>query len=335
MSEVDDKVTPADVAEDVPPQDVDEQMLAAMDEALADDEAQAVDVPTVQEPGETVPAVADTAQVEPVKDAEAEIADLKLGDRAATRFREMSGEIRDLKSALETAGVKDIASLPQALERAKAADDMIAMVMDTGATAEQYGETLDYLRLVNAAKQGDVNAAQQAFTLIEREYHGLAKALGKRVDGVDPLAEHEDLRAKIEAGALDEADALEIARLRTHQQAQQQHQQHAQQEAQQTQAVERGRNLLAAWDQQMLAADPTYAGKRDALSQQVAVIRSQLPPDRWLAATQQLYAALPTIQPQAPHKPTPGPVRPGRVTAKVSPKYETPEAAIDAALDEF
>lgn len=310
---------------------IEDQAVAAMDKALAEDSlADDESVPVVADPAPAAPEP--DARPEAVKDADAEIEELKLSERGAARFREMSGEIRELKTALESAGIKDVASLPQAIERAKAADDMIAMVMDTGATAEQYGETLDYLKLVNAAKRGDVDSANRAFAVIEREYHGLAKALGKRVDGVDPLADHADLRAKIGSGALDEDDALEIARLRANQAAQKQYLEQAQQQAQQDQGVESGRSALAAWDQHMLANDPHYVSKRDALSQQVAVIRAQLPPDKWLAATQQLYAALPTFTPPQTSKPAPGPVRPGRVTPPLSRQFEDPMDAINYAL---
>lgn len=338
MSDFDDKPSDTETPA-TETQSVDDQLVSAMDEALAEDAAPITDTAAPQDVEQTAASQdGDSAaeQAEQAEDAEAEITALKLGERAATRFREMSGEIRDLKSALETAGVKDMGELPKVIERAKVADDLVNMVMETGASAEQYSQTLDYLRMVNAANRGDREAAEQAFALIEGEYRALAKALGRRVEGVDPLDEHQDLRDKIDAGELDEAVALEVVRARMQQAALQQGQQAQQQQA----LVEQGRHALAAWDQQMLAADPTYAAKREALSAQVAVIRAQLPPERWLAATQQLYAALPAFQPiptpaPAPAKPTPGPMRPGRVTTRVLPAQMSAEAAIDAALDEF
>lgn len=323
--------------ETIPEAPLDDDALAAMDEALADgddeqDEAPAVeaaDEESEQEPEQE--AEPERAEA-PEKDVEAEISDLKLGERSAARFREMSGEIRELRSALEQAGVKDVAELPAMLQKAKTADDLVAMVMETGATAEQYGQTLDYLRLVNGALAGDREATEKAFAVVEKEYKALAQALGRKVDGVDPLEGHDDLREKVEDGYLSEDDALEIARARSHQAAMQAQQQTVQQQTQQQQAVEQGRNALAAWDQQMLQADPSYASKRDALSAQVAVIRAQLPPDRWLQATQQLYATLPNLQPAVPAKPAPGPVRP-RATPALRRDFETPEEAMEYALN--
>lgn len=325
--------------ETIPEAPLDDDALAAMDEALADGDDEQDEAPAVEaaeeEAEQEAPEQEDEKETEaaaPEKDVEAEISDLKLGERSAARFREMSGEIRELRSALEQAGVKDVAELPAMLQKAKTADDLVAMVMETGATAEQYGQTLDYLRLVNGALAGDREATEKAFAVVEKEYKALAQALGRKVDGVDPLDGHDDLRAKVEDGYLSEDDALEIARARAHQAALQTQQQTMQQQNQQQQAVEQGRNALAAWDQQMLQADPSYASKRDALSAQVAVIRAQLPPDRWLQATQQLYATLPNLQPAVPAKPAPGPVRP-RATPALRRDFETPEEAMEYALN--
>lgn len=328
-----------DENETIPETPLEDDVLAAMDEALTKGDDEQDEAPAVEEEGvEPEPEQEAPQEAEPVeaaapeKDVEAEISDLKLGERSAARFREMSGEIRELRSALEQAGVKDVAELPAMLEKAKTADDLVAMVMETGATAEQYGQTLDYLRLVNGALSGDRDATEKAFAVVEKEYKALAQALGRKVDGVDPLEGHDDLRTKVEDGYLSEDDALEIARARSHQAALQTQQQTAQQQTQQQQAVEQGRNALAAWDQQMLQADPSYAAKREALSAQVAVIRAQLPPDRWVEATQQLYATLPSLQPAAPAKPAPGPVRP-RATPALRRDFETPEEAMEYALN--
>lgn len=321
--------------ETIPEAPMDDDALAAMDEALAEGDDEQDEAPAVEpeaEPEQEPEQEAEPERAEaPEKDVEAEISDLKLGERSAARFREMSGEIRELRSALEQAGVKDVAELPAMLEKAKTADDLVAMVMETGATAEQYGQTLDYLRLVNGALAGDREATEKAFAVVEKEYKALAQALGRKVDGVDPLEGYDDLREKVEDGYLSEDDALEIARARAQQAALQTQQQTVQQQTQQQQAVEQGRNALAAWDQQMLQADPSYASKRDALSAQVAVIRAQLPPDRWLQATQQLYATLPNLQPAVPAKPAPGPVRP-RATPALRRDFETPEEAMEYAL---
>lgn len=267
-------------------------------------------------------------------DVETEISELKLGDRSAARFREMSSEIKELRSALEQAGVTDLAALPQALEKAKAAEEMVQMVMETGATAEQYGQTLDYLRLVNGALSGDREATEKAFEVVEREYKALAQALGRKVDGVDPLQDNADLRDRVNAGLLDEEAAYEIARYRAQQKGIEQAQQAKQAQTEQQQAIEYGRQALKDWDMQMMQANPDYALKRDALSAQVAVIRENLPPHKWLAATQQLYMTLSALQPAAPAapaKPVPGPVRP-RAAPALHRQFESAEEAFDYGL---
>ena len=57
-------------------------------------------------------------------------------------------------------------------------------------------------------------------------------------------------------------------------------------------AIEVARAELAAWDQEMLRTDPSYAGKRDALSALVADVRATHPPQKWLSATKLQYNLL-------------------------------------------
>lgn len=314
---------------------VEQQPQEAVDQQPAKEVAVDGAGETAQEPVADEPADGEPPAEQPAEDVdaevEAEIQELKATPAAATRIRELSKRVKELNETLRAAGVEDVSTVGEIAERAKLAEDLTKMVMDTGATAEQYGQSLEYLRMVNAAKNGDRASAEKAFAVIEGEYRALALALGRKVDGIDQFAGWDDVRKRVEDGLLDEQDALEIIRLRNaERQMMEQRQSHQVQTAQQ-QAVESGRQALMAWDAQMAASDPTYAAKRDILSAQVAVIRQNLPPSQWVAATQQLYATLPAPAVQQQQKPAPGPVRPGRAPA-LKREFDDPMDALNWAL---
>lgn len=268
---------------------------------------------------------------------------LGLKEQANERFVSMATEIRQfapMKAALEAAGIKDAAELPKLAGRAKAADDMIAMVMETGADAEQYDKTLVYLTDVNAAMRGDREAGERAFAAIAGEYAALAQALGKEVPGVhDPVAAHADLVDDLKEGRITRDRALETARLRQQTAAAQQAGQQQTQAQQQQQAVEQGRQAIVQWDASM-RADPSYMAKRKILDPIVANIRRTLPPGQWLAATQQAYAAIPDIPAPAPAAPPagqpggqPSALRSAQVGRTLQPtEFDDPMEALEAAL---
>lgn len=276
---------------------------------------------------------------QPDKAVEDEITALGLKERSAARFRELTGEVKELaplRDALKTAGVEDITELPRLVERAKAADDIVGMVMETGATSEQYGMTLDYLRLANQAARGDRKAAEQAFELMQGEMQVLARVLGREIPGIhDPLQGHADLQAAVEAGELTRERAAEVANARYQTQATQQAQQ-TQAEQQRAQfEQQQGVQQLVAFDTQM-QADPAYVAKRPILNAMVANIRATLPPAQWLAATQQAYATIPDVPAPvaAPSQPAaPTPVRPSGPTGSLKPAtFDSVEDALEFGL---
>ena len=279
----------------------------------------------------------DQPKAQPDADTEAEIASLGLKEKSAARFREMASEIKQLapiRDQLKAAGVEDFAELPRVVQRAKDADDLVAMIGDTGATPDQYGQTLDYLKVANAAASGDPKAAEQALEMIMAEAAVWAKALGREIPGVhDPLAGHDDLAAAVEQGDMDRKHAVELAAARERSQTMQQHRQQATQQQQGEAVQQQARQQLVQWDQQM-AQDPAYQAKRPMLDAMVRNIRATLPPDQWLAATQQAFASIPDVPTPAPRAPAPSPVRPGGPRGGLAPKkFESVEDALDFALD--
>lgn len=278
---------------------------------------------------------------EPHADDVAEAAALNLKGKSNERFVAMAGEIRafaPIKAALEQAGIKDAAALPAVLQRARDADGIVGMVMDTGASAEQYEQTLDFLTVLNKGMAGDRAAAEKAFEMVGAEYAAMARALGKEVPGVfDPLAEHKDLQDEIKAGDITRERALEIAAARRLTAARQQADSSNAQADAHERATAQGRDALATWDQSM-RADPAYLAKRPILDKLVANIRRTLPPAQWLQATQEAYAAIPNLPAaQAPSpppaKPAPSAMRPAGAQRALQPEaFDDPIEAIDSVI---
>lgn len=341
-------------ADDAPEESLDDALAESLDRAIeeepdnADDEPE--DPPADEEGEPAAPEVkpdegepeakkpeGEQPKDQPDADTEAEIASLGLKEKSAARFREMATEIKELapiRDQLKAAGVESINDLPRVIERAKDADGLIAMITDTGATPDQYGQTLDYLKVANAAASGDPKAAEQALEMIMSEAAVWAKALGREIPGVhDPLAGHDDLAEAVEQGDMDRKHAVELAAARERSQSMQQHQQQTSQQQQAETMQQQARQQLVQWDQQM-AQDPAYQAKRPMLDAMVRNIRATLPPDQWLAATQQAFASIPDVPTPAPRAPAPSPVRPGGPRGGLAPKkFESVEDALDFALD--
>lgn len=333
-----------------------DQALAAANEEIEpdqvaaegdDDKAKGGDGKPKGQPEKDAAAAADKAKPEPDTEiaAESKALGLKDGSKANERFVSMATEIKTLapfKAELEKAGIKDPTEIPAMIQRAQAADDMVALVMDTGATPDQYGKTLDYLAVVNKAAAGDAKAADAAWEMWLSEGRELAKALGRDMPGIhDPLADHPDLQAEIDGGMARER-ALEIAEARRQASLRAQVQEHAarsdQQTRQQQEVIAKGVESLRAWEADKLT-DPAYLALRDQLSAEVAGIKQNLPPAQWTYATDLAYRAIAAqaraAAPREPErKPPPGPMRSGGVGQRyVQQDFATAEDAVNAALD--
>lgn len=298
-------------------------------------------------PADGQPPAAAEGEQQPDADTEAEIASLGLKEKAAERFRGMAAEIKELaplREAMKAAGIEDVAKLPDVVKRAEAGDFLFEEISKTGTSPEQYGMALEYLGLIAKAGRGDLVAADKAYTTMAAEMAVLAKMLGKEVPGVhDPLANHQDLRAEVEAGELLRARAVEIAgqrdraaytgsveRQRTESQ----------------QAVEQARqdafDGLQAYDAEMKAADPSYLAKREVLQGHVKAIMATYPPREWERRTAIAYASIKLPEqpmspaaPAAPAQPRPGPMRPGGPgPAMVPTTFASPMDALEFGIQQ-
>lgn len=277
------------------------------------------------------------APVEPAKDAEVEkeITTLKLGEKAGERFRTMAAEIKTLapiKEALEKAGVKDAEQFGQFMQRNEAMTAVMGMMDETGASSEQFGQTFDYLSLVNAANKGDRKAAERAFEIVSTERKNLAQALGIEIDGFDPLAEFPDLKAELEAGDITRPRALELAQQKRdaalRAEAANRQAAESQQQSAQAQAIQQGRDALTTLERELLA-DPTYAAKRDAFYAEVREICRTEPPSSWARMARYAYRG---IAAPVATKPPPGPLRPGGIRPAVMPVTDDPMEALNQGI---
>lgn len=298
-------------------------------------------------PGDGQPPAAAEGEQQPDADTEAEIASLGLKEKSAERFRGMAAEIKELaplREAMKAAGIEDVARLPELVQRSKVGEDMVQMVVETGASPEQYGMALDYLGLIGKAQQGDLVAAEKAYEVMGKEYAALAKMLGKEAPGIhDPLANHQDLRAEVEAGDLPRARAVEIAGQRDRAaytgsvERQRTESQHAAEQAEQ-----QGVQWLNTFDAQMSREDPAYAAKRPALDEAVRQIRQQYHPSEWAQRTALAYARIQTpvaaaapAAPAAPAQPRPGPMRPSGPRPAMDPTtFASPMDALEYGIQQ-
>ncbi|WP_445394269.1 hypothetical protein [Stenotrophomonas maltophilia] len=305
--------------------------------------------PEGEPPADGQPPAAAEGEQQPDADTEAEISSLGLKDKTAERFRTLASEVKELapiRDALKAAGIEDVATLPDLVQRSKVGEDMVQMVMETGANSEQYGMALDYLTLISKASQGDMAAAEKAYTTMAGEMAVLAKMLGKEVPGVhDPLANHQDLAAEVAAGDLPRARAVEIAgqRDRAAYTGNVERQRTESQQAAE-QAEQRGISWLTRFDARMSSEDPDYAAKRPALDQAVREIRAKFHPSEWADETTLAYsriklptpAAAPAVAaPAAPVQPRPGPIRPSGPRPAMDPTtFASPMDALEYGIQQ-
>lgn len=358
--------TPA-AAPDTTPTDQPADVMAALDAGIAAADAETApaaepaqvetppadaatppaDDPNAVPPADDQPPAAAEGEQQPDADTEAEIASLGLKEKSAERFRGMAAEIKELaplRKAMKAAGIEDVASLPDLVQRSKVGEDMVQMVVETGASAEQYGMALDYLGLIGKAQQGDLVAAEKAYEVMGKEYAALAKMLGKEAPGIhDPLAGHADLQAKVASGDLPRDSALEIAgqRDRTAYTGSVERQRVESQQAAE-QAEQRGIDWLKRFDAEMAQEDPSYAAKRPQLNDAVRQIREQYHPSEWAQRTALAYAriqapvaAAAPAAPAAPAQPRPGPMRPSGPRPAMDPTtFASPMDALEYGIQQ-
>lgn len=139
-------------------------------------------------------------------------------------------------------------------------DELMGMIHETKASPQQYGQALDYLRVVNS---GDVGEIKKLIPFLQGELTALCRMAGMSVPGVDLLADHADLKQAVADGGMSQQHAEELAigrdRTRTQSTAVQQVQQTREQAAQ---AKQQGIKDLNDLEIELKGQDPLFEKKR-------------------------------------------------------------------------
>lgn len=196
-----------------------------------------------------------------------------------------------------------------------------------GVTQPQFEQAVGFIGMVN---KGDFDGAEK---FLLGQLQQLSLVTGRPMPGVDALQTFPDLRAEVDAGQMSEARALEVARLRTGQQAVQsrtQAEQQQQQAAQQDrQAAETGLKAVDDFCKSMQESDLDYAAVEERLVPLMKDLLEGVPPQHWAAKVQHQYKLIKQLaggnRPQAPSTPS-NILRPTGATA---PKAE-PKTMFDA-----
>lgn len=169
-------------------------------------------------------------------------------------------------------------------------DYLVKGVQSTGASPEQYGQTLSWLSLFNSR---DPTKQKQALDLIEDTADQLATLLGVERRSSDPLRGHPDLLEAIQKGTTSRQFALEVARNRNQAAFRQQINTTAteQQQAEQRAAQEKdsARQELNTLEERLMASDPQYEQKLARIMPTLKVVMAQIPPSKWREAFQRAY----------------------------------------------
>lgn len=285
-------------------------------------EVEAEQVEEVAEAAEGEPAAAEPAPAAEADPIAEEIAALGLKEKAAERFKELTGKVKELSTDRESL-----------TEKAAKADQWEQMVTSTGATPEQYSSALGYLQAINS---GDPASMGKAFDAMLQEVQWLGQQLGREVPGlVDPLKDHADLSSAVDNGDITRKHALEVAQARVTQQrvAQRSEVQAKQTVAQQSEAAAVA--SVNALDQR-LRADPAYAAKMQALTSSGAFawIKENIPPEKWAPAIEREWQRTAVAAPAPAAKPAVGhvPLRPVRPSAGMAVQPKSDMEAFELGL---
>lgn len=175
---------------------------------------------------------------------------------------------------------------------------LVQGVQATGASPEQYGETLSWLSLFNSP---ETSSKKQALDLVVTVAERLATQLGVDLKFNDPLEQHQDLKQALQSGQITPALAREVARTRNQQGFQSQMQTTAQQTQQAEQAAqqekERGRVEMNQLEADLRSRDPQFDRKLKNILPMVEATMKRVRPSEWKAAFMEIYSRAPALAP--------------------------------------
>lgn len=233
-----------------------------------------------------------------------------------------------------TAAPEDITKMPDGLQpkaqerfqrlvtEVKARDDQInelkgavSYVQETfqthGVKQEQFEQAVGFIGAIN---RGDIATAEK---LLLGQLRQLSLMTGKDYGGeVNPLAEFTDLNERVNGLQISRDDAMEMARLRSQQQAQQRAWETQQAQQQTTQAAEHefktAQTALDGWARQMASQDIDWPKIEARLLPVIPELLKGIPPGAWANVVQTQYKLLKNAASEFRQPPgqTPQPLRP-------------------------
>lgn len=222
-----------------------------------------------------------------------------LQPKAQERFQKLANGIRERDQQIEQLGAQ-VTYVQQQFQQ-------------HGVSQPQFEQALS---VIGALNRGDYRTALQA---LDEQRRQIALQLGEPLPGVDALSEFPDLRQRVDALQIAEADAIELARMRKHQatlqqrqQAEQQTQQQAQQQQQAVQAAQGEVDMLC---KRLQGTDLDYPAIEALLLPEIPNLLQGIPPTQWARVVETQYrliknsgAAFRRPAPTA-GAPTPAPLR--------------------------
>lgn len=244
--------------------------------AKAGDGAGKGDAPKLGADGKPVPAVGPDGK--PLQAVKTDPVNDPIPEEVKGRTRErMVSLVNTVKEQAEQIGLQN---------------QLVDSISSTGATSEEFGAMLGYMRWVHSEKPEDLRQAKE---LLLQELEGVSLRLGEAAPGVDFLVKFPDLQAKVNNGQITTEDAQEIALHRQRTAVNATRQTRTQETEQANQAATTARNgaigELNELGKTLNSTDAEFAVKHEMLK---PVINSlgQLPPARWKAAFLQAYKAI-------------------------------------------
>jgi hypothetical protein len=212
-------------------------------------------------------------------------------------------------------------------------DEIFGVIKETQASPEQFGQALDYLRLINSPNRAD---KERALEFMQREIGAVARMLGKAVPGVNLLEGHDDLINEVSTGRLSPERAQEIAAARAQAKFERETGETRAaltRQAQTTQeSVTEGKRQLSELGRQLMAADPAaYAAKKPILVESLKPVFAQIHPSLWAATFKRAYDKLPAPAPRPAPTPTTVPTNtPLRASNPAGGARPAPKSALEA-----
>lgn len=247
---------------------------------------------------------------------------------------EIKGRTRERMQSL-------IATVKEKDETIAVQNQLFDSIKNTGATPEEFGAMVGYMRWVHSDKPEDL---RQARDLLLSELEGISLKLGETAPGIDFLSKFPDLQEAVNNGQITVDHANELAMGRQRIKVTNDRTAAQQTQEQQTQAATAERNAaiteLNSLGQTLQQTDPQYAAKHAALAPALKAL-GMLPPKQWKAAFMAAYKAVevPAATPASATAPAQKPSGNQPLRANKSPSGSSTKQAgsmldaISAAID--